>query len=560
VFLSLRGFLLFLSALLALSPLQAQAQGPAPVLGRISFPTSGSPRAQPSFIRGVLLLHSFEYDDAIAAFREAQRLDPGFAMAYWGEAMCFNQPLWRNEDVAKARAALTRLAPTPVERQAKAPTAREKAYLDAVELLYGLRGGGPGVNNAGSQVARDAAYADRMAELSRQYPQDDEAAAFYALALLATIPENARNTAVSLKAGAIADVILKKNPEHPGAAHYALHAYDDGEHAAMGLQAARTYARIAPASSHALHMPSHVFLPLGMWDDAVASDEHSFAVSVDRVKRLKLSMAQADFHSLSWLHYEYLQQGRFSKARNAMATVEDALRASVGQRAEGRGQNSAETHQHAESEIGRGFGELSLKSELASMKARLVVESGAWADMKGQSSFDNVDELLALGIASVRLGDLSRAQAAYDNLKSARDVAPDADNKRLAQIMMAEVAGLIQIALGDQTRGLAALADGARLETQMPRPIARPYPVKSAEELYADALLAAGDAPGAVRQFQASLTRTPRRAVAQLGLARALAKAGRQTESAKAAREFVAIWHLADAGRPELAEAKALAR
>jgi hypothetical protein len=336
VFPSLRGFFFVLGSLLALSRLQAQLPAPTPILGHISFPTSGSQKAQPSFIRGVLLLHSFEYDDAIAAFREAQRLDPGFAMAYWGEAMCFNQPLWRNEDVAKGRAALAKLAPTPVERQAKAPTAREKGYLDAVERLYGLQGGGPGVNSVGGQQARDDAYAERMAEISRQFPQDDEAAAFYALALLATIPENGRNTAVSLKAGAIADAVLKRNPEHPGAAHYALHAYDDGEHAAMGLQAARTYARIAPASSHALHMPSHVFLPLGMWDDAVASDEHSFAVSVDRVQRLKLSMAQADFHSLSWLQYEYLQQGRFSKARSAMATVEDALRASGGQRAEGR--------------------------------------------------------------------------------------------------------------------------------------------------------------------------------------------------------------------------------
>jgi hypothetical protein len=558
VSLSLRGFFLVLISLLALGPLQAQAPGQAPILGHISFPTSGSSKAQPSFIRGVLLLHSFEYDDAIAAFREAERLDPGFAMAYWGEAMCFNQPLWRNEDVGKARSALARLAPTPLERQAKASTAREKGYLDAVERLYGLTGGPARVN--GSQAARNAAYADRMGALSRQFPQDDEAAAFYALALLATIPENERNTAVSLKAGAIADAILKKNPEHPGAAHYALHAYDDGEHAAMGLQAARTYARIAPASSHALHMPSHVFLPLGMWDEAVASDEHSFAVSVDRVRRLKLSMAQADFHSLSWLHYEYLQQGRFAKARSAMATVEDALRASGGQRAEGREQNSADMHQHVESEIGRGFGTLSLKAELASMKARFVIESGAWGDMAGQAAFDNVDELLALGIASVRLGDLARAQAAYDNLKKARDMAPDADNKRLAQIMMAEVAGLIQIARGAQAPGLAALADGARLEAGMPRPIARPYPVKSAEELYGDALLAAGDAAGAVRQFEASLTRTPRRAAAELGLARALAKAGRQAEAAKAAREFVATWHLADAGRPELIEAKALAR
>src|SRR5919201_3273065 len=170
-------------------------------LGRISFPNSGAAAAQAPFIRGVLLLHSFEYDDAIAAFREAQRVDPRFALAYWGEAMCYNQPLWYNESLDKARQALNRLAPTAAARQAKAPTPREKGYLHAVELLFG----------AGDKASRNRAYADRMGELSRQFPQDDEAAAFYALALLATIGENVRNPAVSLKAGGIALAILKKN-------------------------------------------------------------------------------------------------------------------------------------------------------------------------------------------------------------------------------------------------------------------------------------------------------------------------------------------------------------
>jgi hypothetical protein len=124
-----------------------------------------------------------------------------------------------------------------------------------------------------------------MSELHRLFPDDDEAAVFYALALLATIPPDARDPAVSLKAGEIALAVLKRNPEHPGAAHDALHAFDDGEHAAMGLQAARTYARFAPASSHARHMPSHVLLPLGMWDEAVASDESAFAASVELAKR-----------------------------------------------------------------------------------------------------------------------------------------------------------------------------------------------------------------------------------------------------------------------------------
>jgi tetratricopeptide (TPR) repeat protein len=528
------------------------------VLGHISFPTSGAATAQPFFIRGVLLLHSFEYDAAIEAFREAERRDPGFAMAYWGEAMCYNQPLWYNESLEKARAALARLAPTRAARQAKSPTAREKAYVDAVDRLFG----------DGDKTTRNRAYADRMGEIARQFPDDDEAAAFYALSLLATIPSGERNSAVSQRAGALASAVLKKNPQHPGAAHYALHAYDDGEHAAMGLEAARLYARIAPASSHARHMPSHVFLPLGMWDEAATSDESAFAASVDLAKRKGLSAAQYDFHSLSWLQYEYLQQGRFAKAREAMRTVERALadfESSASPPASGSGPAKASPyqgggHQHVESEIGKGFGPLSLKSELASMRARLVVESGRWEEMKGRASFDNVDELFALGVASVELGDLARAEAAFEQLKGARAAAPDAENRRLAEIMMAEVAGLMSVARGERSMGLASLADAARLEAAMPRPIARPYPIKPAGELYAEALLAAGDSSGALRQFQAALARTPRRARSLIGLARAATKAGVRAEATRTAREFVAMWHAADSDRPELKEARMIAR
>jgi len=514
------------------------AQSPLQPLGRISFPTSGSPQAQQLFVRGVLLLHSFEYDDAIAAFRQAQKADPTFAMAYWGEALAYNQPLWFNEDVAKARAALAKLKP--------APTAREQGYLDAVQRLYG----------PGDKATRDRAYADRMGELSRRFPDDDEAAAFYALALLGTIPSGGRDQAVSLKAGGIALAILKKNPQHPGAAHYALHAFDDGEHAAIGLDAARTYARIAPASSHARHMPSHVFLSLGMWDEAVASDESAFAASVGLAKRKGLSAAQYDFHSLSWLHYEYLQQGRFAKAREAMAEVRRALAAPAPPAHAALPAHSA----HVESEIGRGFNPISLKSELASMKARLVVESGDWALMKGQGSFDNIDELFALGAASVRLDDKGRADAALEHLGNAAASIPDRDAKEIAQIMRDELDGLMREAAKDKAGSLAAFARAAALEAKRAKPIARPYPVKPAAELYGEALLRAGDAAGAVVQFQASLARMPRRAASLLGLARAAKAAGKPVDAARAAKDFLAAWHLADAGRSELAEARALAR
>ncbi|HEY7289120.1 MAG TPA: hypothetical protein VH583_04725 [Vicinamibacterales bacterium] len=531
-----------LVAMLSLAWVRAQAPV-TPILGKISFPNSGSAAAQPAFVRGVLLLHSFEYDDAIAAFREAQRIDPGFALAYWAEALSYDQPLWFNENIDKARAALARLAPTAAARQAKAPTAREKGYLDAVEKLFG----------DGSKSVRNRAYADRMAELSRANPADDEAAAFCALALLGTIPNGERNTQISLEAGRIATDILKRNPLHPGAAHYALHAYDDGEHAAMGLEAARIYAKIAPASSHAQHMPSHAFLPLGLWDEASRSDEAAWRTSVDLARRKGLSAAQHDYHALGWLHYEYLQQGRFAQAKSLTPFVERALAES------GRGGPVTAMH-HVESEIGRGNGPLSLQNELASMRARFIVESGNWDAMKGQGSFGNVDELFALGLASLKLGDGARVEAALEQLQGARAAAPDAANKQIAEIMYREVGGAYQLMRGEKANGLATLAAAAKLEAAMPKPIARPYPIKPAGELYAEALLQFGDAAGAVREFQAALKRTPRRAQSMIGLARAAAAAKQPALASKTAREFVAMWKGADAGRPEVKEAQALAR
>jgi tetratricopeptide (TPR) repeat protein len=312
-------------------------------------------------------------------------------------------------------------------------------------------------------------------------------------------------------------------------------------------------------------MPSHVFLPLGLWDEAAASDESAFAASLERVKHLGLSMAQADFHSLSWLHYEYLQQGRFAKAR---ALTEQVQRTPAGigggARPVAGGSGSAEAPRHAdpqhhvESEIGRGFTPASIKSELASMRARLVVESADWAQMKGQGSFDNIDELFALGLASLRLGDPARADAALVHLRTASATVPDRDAREVAAIMAAELDGEARIAHGDRKGGLSALAEAATLEARRPPPIARPYPIKPAAELYAEALLRAGDTAGAVARFQAALSRTPRRAAALIGLARAAHAAKNDALAVTAAREFLAVWHSADADRPELKEARAL--
>jgi tetratricopeptide (TPR) repeat protein len=206
-------------------------------LGRTEFPTSGSPAAQEHFLRGALLLHSFEYPDAAEEFRKAQALEPGFAMAYWGEAMTYNHPLWMEQDRDEARKTLQKLAPTPAARLAKAPTPRERMYLEAVEALYG----------EGERDARDRAYAEAMRRLHEAFPEDLDAEALYALSLLGTT-EGKRDFAVYMKAAALVEDVFAKNREHPGAAHYLIHCYDDPIHAPLGMRAARVYAGIAPAA------------------------------------------------------------------------------------------------------------------------------------------------------------------------------------------------------------------------------------------------------------------------------------------------------------------------
>jgi hypothetical protein len=299
---------------------------------------------------------------------------------------------------------------------------------------------------------------------------------------------------------------LKKNPQHPGAAHYALHAYDDGVNNRRGLEAARTYSKIAAASSHALHMPSHVFLPLGMWTEAVASDEASFAASAAWVKRTGRTLAEQDFHSLSWLHYEYLQQGRFADARKLFEPMKVALAQLTKSGAPG----GAAAHSH--SEIGRGFDATGLQSEMASMRARAVIESGAWSEMKGQANFGNIDELFSVGMSGLKLGEPARAVAAIEHLEKAVKSIPDASAREVANIMADEIMGMLDITMGDAKAGLSGLARAAAREAKQPRPVARPYPIKPAAELYGEALLAAGDAKQAVEQFRrVSRSDTPTR-------------------------------------------------
>jgi tetratricopeptide (TPR) repeat protein len=544
---------LVLSVFLLTAVLAPSALQPTTRLGTVVFPNSGSVAAQADFLRGVAWLHSFGYEDAIDAFRAAQKADPGFALAYWGEAMSFSQPLWEFEEVDKGKAALAKLGKSSDERIAKAKTPREQGFMRAVEALFGN----------GSTAARAAAHAKEMARVAAENPADDEAQAFFALALLATLPRGDASLPLRQQAGSIAEKVFARNPNHPGAAHYILHAYDHGTLAPRSLPAARTYAKIAPAASHALHMPAHAFLQAGFWDEAALSDQASWDASIAWAKRRGLPISSRDYHSLSWLQYEWTQQGRFSKTREAIAFVDQAMKAAGQQANRPTGQHDlaasplhAGGHGYGEgSEIGRGSSEAALRNDRGSMRARYIVESERWQEMKGQTTFDNIEELFALGLSAVNLGDSARVRAVIDEFrKAASSSAPEL--REQAEIMLREMQALDVFAQGRHAEAFTLMDGVAALQARMPKPIGRPFPVKPADELYGELLLQVGRPKEAIRWFDRALARTPNRSRSLFGLARAYRNAGDATNARAAYKRFLTNYRLADPGLPEVAEAR----
>ena len=278
-------------------------------LGAVSFANSGAAAAQPAFQRGLAFLHSFEYDQAAEAFRAAQTADPSFAMAFWGEALTYSHLLWGEDDADAARRALGRLGASRDARLAKAGTPRERAFGEAIEALF----------VDGTLPVRVRGFSDAMRVVALAYPDDLDAGSFAALASMfaayigdssAVERQAARDAAVDF-----AQRVFTANPNHPGGAHYLIHACDDPAFAARGLEAARRYAQIAPEAEHALHMPSHIFVQLGLWRDTVASNERSWAASQKEVAALKLTNADLSFHALLFEQYAHLQLGHYRASR-----------------------------------------------------------------------------------------------------------------------------------------------------------------------------------------------------------------------------------------------------
>ena len=293
-------------------------------VGTISFPTSGSPAAQQHFLRAVAILHSFGWKQAIAEFKLAQQAQPDFAMAYWGETLCYNHPLMMEQDAKNPRAVLARLGPDTAARLAKAPTPREKGFLQAVETLWG----------EGEWRQRRVGYMNAMERLHTQFPNDDEVTTFYAVSLLSGARALDDNTfRYEIKAGALAMEVFQRNPKHPGATHYIIHAFDDPVHAPLALHAARVYATIVPAVSHAVHMPTHIFIQHGMWNEVANQNVRAFEIAKDLWEPGDVPGDMS--HSGDWGQYGFLQLGDYAGARKRIEALEQMAETTKHPRAAG---------------------------------------------------------------------------------------------------------------------------------------------------------------------------------------------------------------------------------
>jgi tetratricopeptide (TPR) repeat protein len=504
-------------------------------LGEVTFPNSGAPAAQSPFFRGLALLHSFEYEEAAEGFRDAQKADPSFAMAFWGEAVTYSHLLWGEDDPAAARQALARLAPTREARLDRAGTPRERAFGNAFEALYA----------EGDLPSRVRGFAAGMREVAARYPDDPDAGAFMSLALMFSdyvgrLPANERRAARD-DAITFAERVFATHPRHPGGVHYLIHATDNPEFAPRGLEAARRYAAIAPDAEHALHMPSHIFVQLGLWDDAVSSNERAWAASRAEVAARKLSNADLSFHALQWLQYGYLQQGRYQAAQGLIATAREVL--------SGVDLTNA-LHVDARYTVGwLSFTYGANTGDWSSATCDAIREPAA-----GVSGSDRDRSFRSVAVYQAAVAGVvcNRPDSGLDALR-ARVAAVTADEPHAPLLKMALLHGRLLSIIRGTTQDLDAVL--AEVPPPGRSPVGPPTTLRT-DELVGEALLKAGRPKEAVAAYERALTATPRRSPALLGLARARLAASDQQGAAEAYRQLLQNWHKADEPIPARDEAR----
>jgi tetratricopeptide (TPR) repeat protein len=491
-------------------------------LGKINFPTSCSSTAQPTMEKGVALLHSFQYTQAEQTFTEAVRQDPHCAMAYWGKAMALYHQLWDFPDANDLREGREDL-----EEAGKigGTTEREAEYISAASAFYQD-------DSRISHTARTQAYSTAMEKLHRDNPKDTDAAAFYALSLVALAEYGERGLANRKKALAVLDPLLVAEPEHPGVAHYIIHACDTPELASEGLEAARMYAKIAPDSSHALHMPSHIFTRLGLWQESIDSN---IAAMASAAKATELHMAEAHYqtHAMDFLNYAYLQSGQEAKARalvNDLQTVPGSHGTVKNMQATFEARNAIELHRWKEA--------ASLEVPEIPLRER---DMTYWAK----------------AIGAARDGNMENAKQDIQNLIEATD-ALDKHEKDIGDkvypgegVRRLEAEAWLAYAEGKSGEAVKVMRQAAeREEAEHVDSLTMP-----AREMLGDLFLDLKQPLEALSAYQAALKMSPKRFDALYGAARAAESAG----NTKEARDYYSqLAKIAGPGadRPELQEVR----
>lgn len=496
--------LIFLALLLGFSACQRTGPTTTQQLGEVHFEVSGSDEAKPVFKEGLMLLHSFEFKDAAEKFRKAQEIDPDFAMAYWGEAMTENHPLWREQEFDKAKEILDKLGATEEERRAKFKTDLEKDFHDAISTLYG----------EGTKKERDKAYSLFMKKLDDKYPDNHEVTAFYALSVLGAA-EGKRDYETYGRAARIAQSVIDENPNHPGALHYLIHSYDDPENAPKALDAANSYSKVAPEANHALHMPSHIYVALGMWDEVISSNKAAFAASEKRKARKDLDNDALDYHSLKWLMYGHLQKKEFAKAKALVQDMEGYCYELDSHRAVSHNVMMKAAYF---TETGDWDDELVLDtidySELpvqifgahSYMKGMLALHQN---DMDGlQTIIDHLHENIKEASNEITSGTAAMCSGSYSRRR------PVQSHVDRATVMEKELLALLNIRQGNIETAEILMKEALVLEESVTFSYGPPEIVKPSHELYGEFLIEQNRHEEAKAQFEKVLERAPKRLIA----------------------------------------------
>ena len=490
-------------------------------LGDVTFQTSCSPAVESSFNRAVALLHSFQYQDAEKAFKDVAQRDPQCAIAYWGVAMSLYHPLWESPGPDTMKQGLA-----AVERgeSVGAKTEREKEYIAAIGAFYRD-------SEKLNHDMRAAAYAKAMEQLPANYPKDREAAAFYALALLGEEPPKDDRLANRKKAAAILEVLFKEAPNHPGVAHYLIHAYDTPELAQSGLPAARSYAKIAPSSSHALHMPSHIFSRLGLWQDSINSNVAAIKAA-ETPEAARNDGESYAMHAMDFLEYAYLQSGREEAARRVIEEVKTVPGADA----------SMATNMQAD------FGvRYEIELHHWSKAASLVAPSTSRIGLKAYVGWARV-------IGAARSGDEAAARKELADLE-ALEAVKQGYSAAYADREHQEAAAWAAFAEGKRDEAVKMMRAAADQEDAAgPEQLTIP-----AREMLGDMLLEMGQPAQAAAAYETSLEKAPNRFDSLYGAARASDLTG---NVAKASDYYSRLLKNCDGSapcdRPEMAEVKAL--